>query len=266
VPRHRARPCRASSARVSSSGVPVHERHGPLPSPRCGRRGLPPRANRWVHITTVRPSSVISRIRSSTAWLALGSRPDVGSSKSRRSGSWRIDRARARRVFMPVEKPPTRWSRASRCRTGRRRRGCGRRPTVTRGRGRRARRRRPGWRGRRGGRRARAWPTPRRSGAGPSPWTAGSRPKVRTVPLWASRAPVIMRMAVVLPAPLGPRSTVMRLAGTTRIEAGEGVDLTEASPDLVEDHHRLGGGLGGVRALRGRRWASGPDRPGYGRT
>ena len=56
---------------------------------------------------TVRPSPVISRIISSTAWLDSGSRPDVGSSNSSRSGSWRIERASARRVFMPVEKPPT---------------------------------------------------------------------------------------------------------------------------------------------------------------
>ena len=32
-----------------------------------------------------------------------GSRPDVGSSNSRRSGSWSTERASASRVFMPVE-------------------------------------------------------------------------------------------------------------------------------------------------------------------
>ena len=42
---------------------------------------------------TVRPSPVISRIISSTAWLDSGSRPDVGSSKRSRSGSCRIERA-----------------------------------------------------------------------------------------------------------------------------------------------------------------------------
>lgn len=61
-------------------------------------------------MTTVRPSSVISRIISSTAWLDSGSRPEVGSSNSSRSGWCRIDRARARRVFTPVENPPTRLS------------------------------------------------------------------------------------------------------------------------------------------------------------
>ena len=54
-------------------------------------------------MTTVRPSAVISRIMSSTAWLDSGSRPEVGSSKSSSSGSCRTERARASRVFMPVE-------------------------------------------------------------------------------------------------------------------------------------------------------------------
>ena len=63
-------------------------------------------------MTTVRPSSVISRIMSSTAWDDSGSRPEVGSSNKRRSGSCITERARARRVFMPVEYPPTCWSSA----------------------------------------------------------------------------------------------------------------------------------------------------------
>ena len=46
-----------------------------------------------MHITTVRPSPVISRMRSSTACDDSGSRPDVGSSNSSRSGSCSTDRA-----------------------------------------------------------------------------------------------------------------------------------------------------------------------------
>jgi hypothetical protein len=49
-----------------------------------------------------------------------------------------------------------------------------------------------------------------------SPSTFGSCPNTRTDPPSGFNAPVIMRMAVVLPAPLGPRRTVIAPDGTTR--------------------------------------------------
>ena len=105
----------------------------------------------------------------------------------------------------------------ARSRSGRPPRGCGRRSD---GRGRRARPSTRGCRSPTGGRRARAWPTttPQRRRTD-SPSRSGSAPNTDTVPSSAVIAPVIMRIAVVLPAPLGPSSTVMLPFGTMMVRS-----------------------------------------------
>ncbi len=115
-----------------------------------------------------------------------------------------------------------------------------------RGPGRGARRSSAGCPTRRGGRRATAWPTRRRSGTRTaSPSTAGSSPNTRTEPASGAKAPVIMRMAVVLPAPFGPRSTVISPAGTRRsseVRAGWG------PKDFTTPSRAMTGGSGSIGA------------------
>ena len=154
-------------------------------------------------MTTVRPSEVISRISSSTAWDDSGSRPEVGSSNSSSSGSCRTSgpgpvgsscpsssrRPAASRASAMPKRSAAAPMRASHV-AGHAVELGGVGQVVA---------------ARSVGRRAPAWPTRPRSGGGPGGRPrSGSSPKVRTVPPSGARAPVIARMAVVLPAPFGP--------------------------------------------------------------
>ena len=101
--------------------------------------------------------------------------------------------------------------------------------------GRRARRRRPGCPSRTGGRRAPAWPTRHRSAGGrPRPRRRGRRRTSGPRPGRGSSAPVIMRMAVVLPAPLGPSRTVIWPSGTDRFRSDRASTSPKRRPTPVE--------------------------------
>ena len=95
APRSRctSRPGQRSAARVSG-------RPNDTSRPRCMtaiRSALVPASERkWVHRTIVRPRSrALVSIRSITARAPVGSRPEVGSSRKRSSGSWTSARAQA---------------------------------------------------------------------------------------------------------------------------------------------------------------------------
>ena len=100
-----SRPCQRSAA-ISSGRPNAWSRPRWRTAIRSARRPASPR--KWVASTTVRPCSVASEpIRSMTSRVAVGSRPEVGSSRNSTSGSWRSARARARRLRCPVEVPCT---------------------------------------------------------------------------------------------------------------------------------------------------------------
>ena len=87
----------------------VQHARGASTAIRSASRPASPR--KWVQSTTVRPCSVASEpMRSMTSRVAVGSRPEVGSSRNSTSGSCSSARARASRLRCPVEMPCTRTS------------------------------------------------------------------------------------------------------------------------------------------------------------
>ena len=96
-----------------------------------------------------------------------------------------------------------------------------------------------------------------------SPSTAGSRPNTRTVPASGEKAPVMVRMAVVLPAPFGPEQHGDLSARDGQAQIVEGPVGAEGLHHPVEDddgrgrRHR-GDGTAGVARDRGHARGVGP--------
>ena len=196
-----SRPCQRSAA-ISSGRPNAWSRPRWRIAIRSARRPASPR--KWVASTTVRPWWVAREpIRSMTSRVAVGSRPEVGSSRKRTSGSWRSARAKARRLRCPVDVPWTCWSARSaipNCS----RSSSARRATHARS---RPRMRPVSVRFSRAVRRSSSpacsvsTPVRRRTS---SPCVAGSSPSTLARPRSGVRMPLSSRTVVVFPAPLGP--------------------------------------------------------------
>ena len=76
--------------------------------------------------------------------------------------------------------------------------------------------------------------------------TVGIPPEGRTCRGRVSSAPVIMRMAVVLPAPFGPSNTVMRPRGTSKVRSESAGTVPKRRVTFADLDHQLG-----VRTARG---------------
>ena len=158
----------------------------------------------WELTITVRPSAPRRRKRSTRCTRCTGSAPLRGSSSTSTGGSVTRAAATLARWRIPLLNPARRRSAAGSMSTESSARSA-------------APRRRP----RRGGRRRSAPAGGRSAGRGrPRPpgtramrrWTSrsvrGSRPSTRTRPVFTPIRPVMARMSVLLPAPLGPSSPV----------------------------------------------------------
>ena len=201
---------RASSAAVSSAGVP-RTRSSPSSSTTTWSARPSASSSRWVHITTVAPVG---------GHLADQLEHGVATTRGRGPTSARRTAAGRARAAPTGPAPggsscrsssrPTCWSRA--CSMPKRAAAARDAASATGAAAEAVELGRVGEvvAARRAGRRAPAWPTRRRSGGAPPRRRRRGRGRTRaTAPSSGVRAPVIMRMAVVLPAPLGPSSTVM---------------------------------------------------------